>query len=170
MSRNPHCLPPPPDPHPEAPGVYLANTESSCWAEISMGNDLDVDGLDDLCEYQLAQNFRPLMRSQLTDDTRSETYWAVRPVLGKFHIFYALAYYWDWGTSGSACSALTQASLFLQYIGVPKQNYCDGHQGDSEFMVAEVDFNAMTSHWYLVRAYLSAHWGTYTSASGWVDA
>jgi len=165
---DPHCLPVPPDPHPSAPGVYLANTEAG-WAEVSQGNDVDLDGLDDLCEYQLAYNFRPLMRSQVTDDTRGEPYWAVQPVGDKFHIIYALAYYWDWGTSGSACSALTQASTFLHWFGIPKENYCAPHEGDSEFIVAEVDFDAATDHWYLVRAYLSSHWGSGGSATKWVN-
>jgi hypothetical protein len=168
---DPHCLPTPPDPSPSAPGIYLGNGESDCWAEFT--NDVDQDGLDDLCEYQLAYNFAPLMRSDMNDDISGETWWAVRPDGGRFHVFYALSYYNDWGLDPwplSPCAVFTQLSLFLQYIGYPKQNYCDGHEGDSEFIVAEIDFDASTSHWVLERMYLSSHYGTGNSASDWYGA
>ena len=168
---NPHCLPTPPDPYPAAPGVFLNNTEEDCWASYGNLTDTDQDGLGDLCEYQLAYNFAPMMRSAATDDTRGEPYWAVQPAgNGRFHVFYALAYYWDFG-GGDMCQAATNGTVIADWLpGIDKTFYCDGHQGDSEFLIAEVAFDSVTGHWLLERMYRSAHYNSPVDNSAWLNA
>jgi hypothetical protein len=64
--EDPHCshTPPSGDPAPDSAGIYLGDdfSWSTCTSE---GTDLDSDGLEDFCEYQLALSFRPLLSTNL---------------------------------------------------------------------------------------------------------
>ncbi|HWO90257.1 MAG TPA: hypothetical protein VNL98_14020 [Gemmatimonadales bacterium] len=158
-------------------------TPAECFSESGVGiNDIDRDGLDDLCEQYLAERFRPLLATQPGDcDLGREPRWAAKyfPRQGNVvRIAYLLSYYVDCGASTPACEAgdfiftktpfyavfVTLSTLGLEddLFGVEFQDepYCAGHQGDSEFLIVEVVFDSDTEHWVTQSAFLSAHYGT----------
>ena len=120
---------------------------SSCRS----GSDLDGDGLNDQCEYELAHAFRPQLKISSQDqDPRREPYFAVYPTKqstvepDQVQIFYALSYHYDRGS--------------------PVFN-AEPHQGDSEFIVVRVRPSTTLGRWVVNSAFLSAHLGTWTDSS-----
>lgn len=117
--------------------------------------DKDRDGLDDRCEHELAAAFAPELRVdpsecgfdrtvspaqlggeylyavQRSDDTR------------QMRIAYLPAYYVDCGWSGPKC--------------VVAREMCEGHAGDSEFMIVEIGVNGSETSWVVQGIFLSAH-------------
>lgn len=131
------------DPHPTAPGVYLAVSDSSCYTRVQSPRqpDVDRDGLTDFCEYTLARAFAPMLNNGSGEECfGGEPYWAAKyfdnvPLLrtGDFvRIAYMPSYYEDCG------------DLF-------------GHLGDSEFIQLTVGYNEDSQHWELFNGFLSAH-------------
>lgn len=149
-----------PDPSPGAPGLWITWEAHDCYLNYSdrIGWDADQDLLDDDCEYALAKAFAPMLSISTKDACpRGEPYWSVRYFddrwnvgWGQFvRIGYMPAYYRDCGTTYA-------------------------HDGDSEFIMLRVGFNAKTRHWELVRGWLSAHSNenqlNINNNSDWVNA
>jgi hypothetical protein len=135
----------PGDPSPGAAGIWLGNTTSKQWCSREYNpfiTDNDHDWLDDECEYQLAKAFAPALAMNPIDGCAGgEPYWAAKWFSNKpfgsgefVRIAYMPAYYRDCGL--------------------------DGHDGDSEFLMVGIEFNAGTRHWQLREAFLSAHYHT----------
>jgi hypothetical protein len=106
--------------------------------------DQDYDGMDDTCESDLIQAFRPLMHFMMDCNwdhgngrMGGEYYWAAQPVSDRIRLVYLPAYYHDCGGAGSS-----------------------GHSGDSEFVAFDVIFDDVANHWVLTRGFYSAHCGT----------
>lgn len=116
--------------------------------------DADLDGLYDGLEDELAARFEPyLWLSSREDGYRDDRlpHYAVEPIAGPgISIFYALSYFEDYGD--------------------PDLGGLSGHLGDSEFVVVELSSTGPLpgdGPWQLHRVFLSAHYGTVTSGSGW---
>lgn len=116
--------------------------------------DLDLDGLYDCLEAELATQFEPyLWLSHKEEGYRDDRlpHFAVAPIAGPgVSIFYALAYYRDYGD--------------------PDLFGLTSHPGDSEVIVVEVSATGpgpQDGPWALDRLFLSAHYGTATDGSGW---
>lgn len=161
------------DPDSTAPGVYLAEQDPNtpldpqmCFVPAGSSGDMDYDGLSDHCEDRLAFNFRPELRVVSNDDTGREPYWAARPAGDGVRIAYLISYYVDIGPDSGPCSTYSKTQYFLHF-GFEKKDYCNGHFGDSEFIVVDVTYNYSTSHWALEKAFYSAHWNTGADASKW---
>lgn len=139
------------DPAPDAPGIFIGNSFSlgTCVSPSGANiNDVDRDGLDDYCEFILAWKFLPAMSFASYDcDTGGERYWAAKVFPDQGYVVrlaYLPSYYVDCGTPDeSGCDV----------IGA-----CTSHYGDSEFIIVDIRYNVSTRHWYLVKAFLSAHW------------
>lgn len=124
------------------PGLVLPFTLATCL-DVSLG-DSDVDGVNDECERVVATRFAPLLnvqRSEFRGDVEripGEYYYGVMRLPGDYHlrILYLPAYYRDLGFVPGA-----------------------GHAGDSEFIVIDVSFNAVTGRYYTQAVFLSAHCG-----------
>jgi hypothetical protein len=106
------------------PGGYLLDPSYS-WDNCvthNNGLDRDLDNIGDECEYQIAYAFRPYLKIMSNDNNSSrEPHWSVTRSLDyprTFRIFYALSYREDGGSP-----ALGQAT---------------SHNGDSEFIIVEV--------------------------------
>lgn len=131
------------------PGVPFADTLQ----------DHDRDGVQDQCEYELANAFHPQMQFTSDDcDFSREPYWAATrmnsPIDGTpvIAIFYAISYHYDCGSPRPDCPV-----------------DCAGHYGDSEFIVEEVsttEYPTYDAHWYLKYATLSAHYGSQANSTG----
>jgi hypothetical protein len=115
------------------------------WGQpaLNASTDTDADGIRQDCEYQLAYNFRPQVARNSHDGTpEKEPYWSVTRIPGTVvgvRIFYAYAYYRDGGAG----------------LGIT------AHDGDSEFVIVEVENNMNSGNyrlWELDDATLSAHW------------
>ena len=142
------------DPSPGANGIWLGNTVTGnvCYKNYNASIiDNDGDWLDDNCEYQLAKAFAPSVNMYAYEACPyGEPYWAAKyfdDVLGRgwgefVRIAYMPAYYEDCGVNG--------------------------HEGDSEFIMLEVDYNPATKHWEMKSMFLSAHAGTFTNSSEWI--
>jgi hypothetical protein len=112
------------------------------------GLDADEDGLVDDCEYEVAAAFAPqLALSGFDACSAREPYFAVRQASPPrtLSIFYAIAYHSDCGL--------------------------EGHEGDSEFIIVNVETGGTTSNWRVSSATLSAHWHSQVdqtaTLSGW---
>jgi hypothetical protein len=142
----PWCSEESPDPDPDAAGIYLGNFDN-CF---TVTNDIDQDGMEDPCEYQLAEAFSPMLSISASDyDASRESYWAVQPFTSttytRANIIYMLGFHWDNGNNfASVCANL----------GHP---FCYGHPGDSEYLIETVRYNYASSHWELMHAWLSQH-------------
>lgn len=141
------------DPAPNAPGIFLghAYTPDFCFDN---GTDLDQDGMNDFCEKQLSERFAPELYYWAFDDVRREPYWAARQLSGdKARIYYLFSYYRDEGSNTWLCNL----------PGAPSS--CHGHNGDSEGVAFDIQYNASTEHWVLETAYYSEHddWAIYRS-------
>jgi hypothetical protein len=75
-----------------------------------------------------------------------ESYWAAAPLGGMIAVIYLLDYHMDWGNSFNCPVYPVPAWV------------CDGHFGDSEFVVAYVSYNEDTEHWTLEALFTSAHY------------
>ena len=158
--EDPHCLPGPnEDPYPDSAGVWLGMVEgqqmsfSYCTTSSS---DTDGDTVAEYCENKLAESFRPEMVSHEFDSVDGEPYYAVQKASSStIRIFYMLGYYWDFGD--------------CVLIEPPFPGAChNAHAGDSEFVIVDVAYNYFTSHWEVVAAYTSAHYGApLTDSSRW---
>lgn len=121
---------------------YLSSdiTPSNCTnvveGTVTVDNQ-DEDGLKDVCEYELANAFRPRLIFHPGEDFESrETYWAARRADDHGYVvevFYALAYHDD-----------------------------ATHIGDSEWMQLTLAWDGFSpnNYWSLNSAYYSAHFGT----------
>ncbi len=125
--------------------------------------DPDGDTMDNRCEDALAAAFAPGLRA--AGDCNydpgvgrqgGEYYYGVQPywyrssesapLEPRARLAYLPAYYWD-------CGSPTGGG----------QPFGDGHDGDSEFFIVDVQFNDTTRHWVTQQIFLSAHCGTPTS-------
>lgn len=164
----PHiCTPSTPDPEETAPGYYGGNaiTDRYCAGLAGGIKDMDTDLLADNCEEWLAIRFAPKLIYDRADDVRRESYWAAAPAAsaGFVRVFYALGYYFDLGTTIdiTQCKLVTVGEWFAE---------CNGHHGDSEWIILDLKYNPSTKHWYLAGGRLSQHtgYGTLTpSAKGY---
>ena len=99
------------------------------------GGDSDGDGLNDTCEYDVAEAFAPIMMVDSDDDISRDEYWVVMPGQeDRIMVFYAFGYHDDTGYNG--------------------------HTGDSEFVVMDViPATERDQPWGVLEAFLSAHYG-----------
>ncbi len=146
-----------PDPAPDSAGYYFAGYRFTWEGCTNPDIDVDEDGLLDDCEYTLADAFAPLASFGDADDVRRETRWAARWDDGQsVYIAYLFGYWLDMGdTEGShqMCFGLEPFPPFV-LLGVEG---CNGHLGDSEYIVLRVQYNGDTHHWYLTSAWYSEH-------------
>lgn len=176
------------DPSPGAAGYWMGTfvTPGNCFSPSGAGiNDADRDGMDDSCEQYLAQRFTPAMSYSPYDcNSGGEPYWAAKyfPNHGNVvRIIYMPAYYVDCGTSNQTISCIAAsifedalyvaeglAGVLVGHLPIAPENPCNGHNGDGEFVVEEVNYDEDTSHWVLTYAFLSAHWTDKTDASAGV--
>ena len=140
------------DPNPDSLGRFLGSgvTDEQCTT-AGLQTDTDQDGLSDFCEKNLAAAFAPWMRYFYGDDVSHEGFWAARPITdGEVRVFYALGYYVDLGVFERMfeCKLSTIGEILAE---------CDGHHGDSEYIVLDLQYNASVQHWVLVDATYSHH-------------
>lgn len=139
------------DPAPGQPGIWVgANVGLSRCYDPTGATIVDVDGdrFDDWCEQWIAYTFRPMLANNRYDcDLRGEPAWAVKyiPSTGIVRVGYFLSYYEDCGND------------FFYGCGVAAE-FCMGHEGDSEFIILNLRYNANWDHYLLDRAFMSAHW------------
>ncbi len=151
------------DPNPSAAGYWMGTTvtPSTCISPTGTNiNDVDYDGLNDYCENLLAMRFRPALTFSAYDcKTGMEPYWAAKvfPNQGNtVRIAYLLSYYLDCG--------LQDPRFFPDDPGCAIFADCGPHHGDSEFITEDLHFDSVSQHWYVYRAFLSAHWGLSSGA------
>lgn len=142
-------------PRPMGVSIPSGKTYADCYKPgvFDQTVDRDQDGVDDLCEYELAKAFRPQLRLMQNDcDTRRAPYFAVRQKNsldwgGVIFIFYAVSYFYDCGAPFYCPS----------WIGS-----CTPHAGDTEWIILEVGPAPYGSvgPWALKYGTLSAHWRT----------
>lgn len=129
--------------------------------------DQDGDGISDLCEFQLAQAVAPVLvirtggcsRQQGTTPERlgGGYLFAVQRVDSVFRVAFLPAYFRDCGWSGVKC--------LVPWVS------CEGHNGDSEFIVVDVRHESADSQWRPQRMFLSAHcFGRTTKSCRWYEA
>lgn len=162
-----------PDPSPLAPGIWLGyrNTPGRCFLAVpgeTGSGDVDHDAMVDSCEEYVSYAFRPMLRTTPGDlDLSRESYWQAfycGAVVNCFtgggweaRIIYLLGYHEDNGDN-NGCP---------EFAGF---GWCNGHPGDSEFVVLDVHYNAVTQHWELYNAFLSAHYNDTGDSSAWATA
>jgi hypothetical protein len=139
-------------------GYALGFTFNACIQNTVTGIDVDTDGLDDECEWQIASTFAPMLRLTSGDNTTGrETYWA------SHHKNSCGAYTPTIGGGGEpqgSCLWYTNVIRVIYALGYYADGGCcglSGHVGDSEFIVLEAAYNQTDNVWYTTRAYLSAH-------------
>jgi hypothetical protein len=151
----PPCeIDPPPtvDPRPGDPGLWIGWSPESCFG----GWDVDSDGLHNGCENAVAAAFAPdLVVSHECGWDNSlgrkggEYYYAVQRLWGgDMRIAYLPGYYLDCGVT---------ADLLPICLGNFVLKYCNGHTGDSEFILIDVTYDYDSQHWIPTRIFLSAH-------------
>src|SRR6266480_3525513 len=167
-----------------AEGLFVPGwNEVRCFEARALGKwDPDGDTMDNRCEDALAAAFAPglvVARDCNYDEgvgrQGGEYYYGVQPYQDGSNtvvrIAYLPAYYWD-------CGSPTQGPFPLP--DVCPGCFADGHDGDSEFFIVDVQFNDTTRHWETRQIFLSAHCGTPTgqrcmwypdpaSTFSWVD-
>lgn len=127
-------------------------TMDTCRYRTVTGQDVDGDGVDDECEWQLAYNFRPVLRFSRHDGDKSrETYWMAH------HKRSCGAYYYN-GVSGY-CTAILDVVRIAYILGYHRDTGLFGHDGDSEIIILEVAYDSYDNRWKTSRAFLSAHYG-----------
>lgn len=141
------------------PGTYgvLASTHggASCPNEayrLEANCDMDMDGLYDGREFDLALQFEPYLWFSPTEEFSSPeegfrsdrlSHFAVEPVSdGGVSIFYALSYFRDYGD--------------------PTLGGLSNHLGDSEFLVVNLD-----AQWQLSQVFFSSHHRMWNDSSKW---
>ncbi|MEX2281938.1 MAG: hypothetical protein WEE89_05605 [Gemmatimonadota bacterium] len=158
---DPHCSHTPPfgDPSPGSAGIFLGSSMSYSACTSTSINDVDNDGLDDFCEFQIALSFRPTISTNPYDeDITREPYWAAIDAGTEIRVAYLPSYHFD---NGNEFSGICDFETW---------GFCAGHFGDSEFTIAHIGYNPSTQHWLLNRLYTSAHWGTIGNSSVWSDS
>ena len=140
------------------PGIFLGVgvTDKTCF--IGPMNDIDQDGLSDFCEKNLAAAFAPqLALTKGTDNIGREPKFAIRRIPGTFkaRVMYLLSYYIDRGPATNLCGTNLSSNLPV----AEWRAACEGHDGDSEWIVLDVWYNTATKRWLLDNALLSAHTG-----------
>ena len=143
-----------PDDNPWPDTVTLDLTYSECKTTPA-GYDLDNDGLNKDCEYELAKAFAPILlldEKETVDDRTGgrETYWEV-----------------DTRRIGSDTSSSSLVGVFYA-LGYYDDTGILGHKGDSEFVYLEVEPTAINDdnkRWVLKAICLSAHWDTLVDKS-----
>jgi hypothetical protein len=127
-------------------GIPSPNQAYRLEAYCDMDSDMDMDGLDDGCEFDLALQFEPYLWFSLTEEGfRNDRipHFAVEPGSdGGVSIFYALSYFRDYGD--------------------PTFGGMSNHPGDCEFLV--VNLNAQ---WQLSHVFLSSHHRMWNDSSKW---
>jgi hypothetical protein len=140
-------------------GLFVPGwSERRCFDPPGPGKrDPDGDTMDNGCEDALAAAFAPGLRVALDCNydpgvgrQGGEYYYGVQRYQDGSNegvrIAYLPAYYWDCGSP---------AERDLPFNG--------SHDGDSEFFIVDVQFDATTRRWVTQRIFLSAHCGTATS-------
>lgn len=146
---------PPVDSEADAPGIRLEGIDPGY---CSSGTDTDLDGLNNFCEKQLSFAFRPLLAHWSGDDVRREPYWAARqPAPGMVVIAYLLSYYNDLGAASHSGCWNSYGWLGLPPFFQDVAYLCNGHNGDSEWIILTLTYNGSTQHWVLNSAMISAH-------------
>jgi hypothetical protein len=123
--------------------------------------DPDNDGVDNGCENALAAAFAPqlIMMHDCNWDYSvgtpgvgrmgGEYFFAVERKQGQSGFVVRIAYlvsdYWDCGVPVQRIHICRLTSL------------CDGHTGDSEFIIVDVAYEAASAHWVAQQIFLSAH-------------
>src|SRR6266576_757962 len=149
-----------------AEGLFVAGwNQSRCLEARALSKwDPDGDTMDNRCEDALAAAFAPGL--EVARDCNydpgvgrqgGEYYYGVRG----YHdgsktivrIAHLPAYYWD-------CGSPDQGPFPLPDIC--PGCFADGHDGDSEFFIVDVQFNDTTRRWVTRQIFLSAHCGTPT--------
>lgn len=176
------------DPYPNAMGYWLgtSTTPTKCFDPSGQTiNDIDYDGMNDYCERMLAEHFRPqLIYHPFDCNMGMEPYWAakyfenVASNPGSNHrvarVAYLFSYYLDCGAPSGYGVACTIQGLFgtaftlggvlpawaIGPLPVTDEDLCDGHWGDSEFVILDIEYNEDTEHWFTASAFFSAHWMT----------
>jgi hypothetical protein len=144
------------DPAPDREGIWVgANVGlSRCYDPTGMRvTDVDQDHFEDWCEQWIAYTFRPMLRPNRYDcDLRTEPAYGVKyfPSTGIIRIAYLFSYYEDCGNDFYTGCSLSQ----------PWTGDCRGHEGDSEFMILDLRYNASIDHYVVDRAFMSAHFGS----------
>lgn len=155
------CDPPPvnPDPFRRAlRGRVLPSART--WFDCrDIGTDLDRDGFNDDCEYEIASTFAPRLKFDPDEPARGRySHWAVIPCSAvsycdtdysrSVRVFYAFSYYYDTGTR----------------VGNPLSTVVGEHDGDSEWIVLDIQQGTIvrqgqeSTEWILEEACYSAHW------------
>jgi len=156
---------------PTCDGVFVFGwDDASCFWSISSW-DPDGDFVDNGCENALARALAPELISARDCNydyslkrQGGEYYFAAQRVTDDdgfplIRIAYLPAYYLDCGTPRD------QLSACLDFLGL---SFCDGHTGDSEFIIVDARFDHASQHWVTRRVFLSAHCGEITGgACGW---
>lgn len=139
-----------PDPDPNAPGIYIPGTAYTATGCHEYGPDLDYDELSDDCEFQLALAFAPHLSFGYGDEVTRESRFAARWLnTSTVRIIYLLGYWMDHG-------APDVPTCFPQFPG------CNGHVGDSEYIVLDVTYEPVSHHWMVIGGALSAHEAHYS--------
>jgi hypothetical protein len=139
-------------------GIAIAGINPSVCADTISYSDSDHDGMNDQCEEKLAEAFAPfLLQSRVPPffDVASgrsigDYYHAVRAPkcnangCDDIRIAYMMAYYFDGGTDGGSGTL------------------DGGHNGDSEFIMIDVRYDAPTTRYVARSVFLSAHCGSTT--------
>jgi len=151
------------DPNPKTPGIWLYGwDQAACFKTFW---DPDADGVNNACENALAVAFAPALimahdcdwdYTPGLDRMGGEYYFAVQQspgqVYGQLRIAYLPAYYLDCGVRHDFLSGCTA-------IGGLGIGWCEGHSGDSEFILVDVSYDVLSSHWVTDHVFLSAHCG-----------
>jgi len=154
-------------PGPGEDGLFLPGwSERRCFDVPGRGNrDEDGDTMDNACEDALAAAFAPGLQVAVdcnydpgVSRQGGEYYYGVQPYRNGsrqvVRIAYLPAYYWD-------CGAPTEGPW--PFPDVCRGCFGGGHDGDSEFFLVDVQFNATTRRWVTQQIFLSAHCGTATA-------
>ncbi len=154
------------DRRPAAEGLFVPGwNQVRCLEARAPGKwDPDGDTMDNRCEDALAASFAPgleVARECNYDEgvgrQGGEYYYGVQPYQDGANtvvrIAYLPAYYWD-------CGSPSQGPFPLPDIC--PGCFADGHDGDSEFFIVDVQFNDTTRRWVTRQIFLSAHCGTPT--------
>jgi hypothetical protein len=129
-------------------GVAAGWTIDSCAAAAV---DRDRDGLDDVCELDLARAFAPMLVVDGRDCSWNGSrlaggyFYAVQKGsdAGAIRIAYLPAYFRDCGWSGLACTT--------------RRRGCSAHAGDSELIAVEARGDEVTDRWRADAIFMSAH-------------
>ena len=150
---------------PSAEGLRVPGwNEVRCFdAAARRKRDPDGDTMDNACEDALAAAFAPGLKVAVDCNYDPgvgrqggeyyygvQPYWyrssEVAPLERRVRLAYLPAYYWE------DCGSPTEGH-------VP---FGDGHDGDSEFFIVDLQFNDATRRWATQQIFLSAHCGTLT--------